>query len=443
MSFIRPGRGPVAGGAGTDPYPLYPAFDRNELPFHTASGSWGAQVPFEAPSPPVTTRQVTVTTTGDFDTEAAVDGTEITIGASFATSSTIHIKANDIDVILPNAYSTGGITIGDFNVAGKARIRIRRPTGEARGGRTGQIRSIGTGTGGGYHSDIIIDGVDNNGQSNFGGPDEDNNCFYLGAHTPAHRRIFIHNVRGLCGSHLGYMDFNHTLIANCSLRSSAVNRTTSGDAEGWGIRGYGTPLVIVDSHLETTRYHVIRPNTWNNDNEYFYLARSKIVNLSEGKIGWLGLKLTDPAWGFYWGAWVIDCDIYAGADSTCNSSGDDGEPFLSYNCTYTRIKNNRFYVGGTANVITWDVTDMTTDRNAAISVCNADATLVSNGRAPLPSDAQSSDADLATNTFYTLTGRPSWGGCGDPTGITLPNGWSLDNGNTDGAYGSDICAAIW
>ena len=429
--------------SGTDPYPLYPSFDRNELPFHVAAGSWGAQVPFQAPSPPVTTRQVTVTTQEQFQTEAAIAGTEITIGASFASSSQVNITADDIDVILPNAYTIASVIFGTGNLAGKSRMRIRKPVGESRGGRTGRLTLWGTGSGGGRHSDIIIDGVDNNGQSSFGNPGEDNQCFNFGDNSAnKHQRLLIHNVRALCGASLGFMDVDHTLIARSSFRSSAVNRTTAGTAEGWCIRGFGTPMVIVDSHLETTRYHVIRPNTYDNANEYFYLARSTLYAGSEGKIGWLGNKLGDPAFGFWWGAWVTDCDIFSAATPTC-ISGNKGQLLDPSHSTYTRVRNNRIFSAGTGNDITWAGADLTTERNSAISRCNGDATLISRGRAPLPADAHSSDADLATNTFFTLTGRPAWGGAGDPTGITLPNGWSLNNGNTDGAYGSGICAAVW
>jgi hypothetical protein len=424
----------VAPAGAADPYPLYTSFDRNELPFHTAAGSWGAQVPFEAPTPPTTTRSVTVNTTGEFNTEAAVAGTAVTVGTSFSESSLVTVNANDVDVIVPNGISIGGIMIGTFNGTARARIRVRKATADSRGGRIGEYRVQTCASG--EHTDLIVDSVDNNGAGSFGNSAEDNMAFVLNG-----SRVFIHNVRALCGQALGFQDAKHVLIALCSLRSSAVDRTTANRNEGWCIRGHGSPLVIVDSHLETTRYHVIRPNTYDNDNEYFYIARSKLVNLSESKIGWLGNKVADPAFGFWWGSWVKDCEIYSAATSTCSSEGGTESQVLSLStCTYSRITGNTFYSGGTGNNITWAQSNLTSERNASITAANADSTLSSRGRVPLPSDAHSSDSDLATNTFSTLTGRPSWGGAGDPTGITLPNSWTLNNSNTDG---DPTCAAVW
>jgi len=434
----------VAGGGGTDPYPLYASLDRNELPFHTAAGSWGAQVPLQAPTPPTTTRNVTVTTAGGFYTEAGVDGTQITIGADISDSSAdlLAIRGSDIDVILPAGRTIGGIMLGQYFSAGGSRVRIRKADGDTRGGRMGQFRIQPT-TGTAW-TDIIIDGVDSNGAGDFGNAAESNMGVYLDDSGVIPQRVFIHNVRALSPQAMGFFQANHLVIAACSFRASAVDRGTATRNEGWCIRGHGTPFVIVDSHLETTRYHTIRPNTNDASNEYFFIARTNIVNLTEGKMGWLGNKLTDPAWGFYWGAWVKDCNFYSSATSTCSSGGGTDSALLSLlSCSYSRITGNTFYSGGTGNAITWTSTNLTNERNEAITTGNADSTLVSRGRAPLPADAHSSDVNLATNSFATLTGRPSWGGAGDPTGITLPNGWTLDNNCDDNYGGAPTCAAVW
>lgn len=434
--------GPIAEEGATAPYPLYTSFDRNELPFHTASGSWGAQVPLEAPTPPTTTRQVTVTTTGQFGTEAAVAGTEITIGADFSESSLVGINASDIDVILPAGRSIGGLMLGGSGSPGCSRVRIRKAPGDTRGGRMGQFRiqpAITT-----PWTDVILDGIDMNGSGAYGGASEKNMCLYLDDTGLQPTRMFIHNVRGICGQALGFLQIDHLMIALCSFRASAVSRTTAERNEGWCIRGHGSPMVIVDSALETTRYHTVRPNTANAPNEYFYCARTQIVNLSESKIGWLGNKLSSPAFGYWWGAWVLDCDIYSAATATCVSDEGTDSALLSVTTTtYSRIMNNRVYSGGTGNSITWSGSNLTSERNSAISAQNANSTLEGLGRVPLPSDAHSSDADLATNTFHTLTGRPAWGGAGDPTEVPLPNGWTLDNDNDDDYGGAPTCAAVW
>jgi hypothetical protein len=429
---------PWLANTASDPYPLYPSFDRNELPFHTGAGSWGAQVPFEAPDEPTTTTAVTVTTVSGFNTAAATNGTQITIGAGFPAgfNDVLTINANDIDVIVPNGRSTSGISISSYLGTGRQRIRIRKADADERGGTIGQLRVWQLSSG--STTDLIIDSIDVNGEGNFGGAAENNMAFVF---NDSQERIFIHNVRALCGQALGFMQANHIMIAASSLRSSAVDRTTASRNEGWCYRGHGTPVVIVDSHLETTRYHVFRPNTNNVDNEYLYVKNTKLVNLSESKIGWLGNRLADPSFGYWRGAWVTGCEIYSAADSTCAGGGGTESQVLSLStCTYSRITNNTIYSGGTGNAITWALSNLTSERNSAISSANADTTLVGTGRAPLPSDAHSSDTELATNTFSTLTAKPAWGGAGDPTGITLPNGWTLNNDNTDG---SPTCAAVW
>lgn len=58
------------------------------------------------PADPVTTRQVTVNSASEFNTEAAIAGTEITVGSSFPGD--VEIRADDIDVIMPNNLSIDG-----------------------------------------------------------------------------------------------------------------------------------------------------------------------------------------------------------------------------------------------------------------------------------------------------------------------------------------------
>ena len=73
---------------------------------------------FSYPADPVTTRDVTVNTASEFNTEAAVAGTRITVGSSF--TGNVVIAANDIDVVMDN-----GLTIsGNFQISASiSRIR--------------------------------------------------------------------------------------------------------------------------------------------------------------------------------------------------------------------------------------------------------------------------------------------------------------------------------
>ena len=69
---------------------------------------------YSTPADPVTTRQVTVTSASQFNSEAATNGTEITINSSF--SGNVTITGNDIDVIMSNgATITGNLQLGSFS----------------------------------------------------------------------------------------------------------------------------------------------------------------------------------------------------------------------------------------------------------------------------------------------------------------------------------------
>lgn len=72
------------------------------------------------PADPETTREVTVTTALQFNNEARVDGTKITIGNSF--SGSITIAGSDIDVVMDNAYTiAGNTTIGNPSYSERVR----------------------------------------------------------------------------------------------------------------------------------------------------------------------------------------------------------------------------------------------------------------------------------------------------------------------------------
>lgn len=70
---------------------------------------------FSYPADPVTTRQVTVNSASEFNTEAQVAGTQITVGSSF--TGNINIPANDIDVLMDNSLTING-GLGSFSAMG-------------------------------------------------------------------------------------------------------------------------------------------------------------------------------------------------------------------------------------------------------------------------------------------------------------------------------------
>ena len=145
----------------TSSYPHYPALNLNDIPWHTAAGGWGPQVRLEAPALPVTTRSVTVNSRTEFNSAASTAGTRITVATGWPGNTVATINANDIDVIIPAGVAVGAIEMGGWpRTSPLARIRIRGTTpGTHSGGRMGQYRDYS------LVSDVVIDGIDINGDS--------------------------------------------------------------------------------------------------------------------------------------------------------------------------------------------------------------------------------------------------------------------------------------
>lgn len=75
---------------------------------------------YSMPADPVTTREVTVTSATQFNTEAATAGTKININVSFAGN--IQIAADDVDVVMSNdATITGNLTLGPSGYVNRIR----------------------------------------------------------------------------------------------------------------------------------------------------------------------------------------------------------------------------------------------------------------------------------------------------------------------------------
>ena len=69
---------------------------------------------YNTPADPVITREVTVTSSAQFNSEAQTAGTRIIVNTSF--SGSVSISANDIDVVMSNSATiTGNLTLGGYN----------------------------------------------------------------------------------------------------------------------------------------------------------------------------------------------------------------------------------------------------------------------------------------------------------------------------------------
>ncbi len=369
-----------------DPYPLYPSFDRSTVPWHTASGGWGPQVVIQAPTLPTTTRSVTVNTTGQFNTEAAVSGTQITIGTSFSGASVVSITASDIDVIIPSGRVIGAIQIGSFGGSTPyARIRIRGSTpGSHSGGRMGQLRSQNAA---GTTTDVVLDGIDLNGDSSYGGG-ETNQAFRCDIN-----RMAVLNCRVISAGYIWLGATSHLFIGNSNFYHGAAARASVGYVEGWGIRNQKGPMTIVDSRIQGTRYANVRAQAIGNADEVLYIGNTLLVNVAEGQTLWAWEDLQGGTTFQGEGVLMENSAIYTHTATGCNVGGAD---IRTSDVTWAEIKNNTFYGAGNS------VFTQTTINNAI------------------------KGGGVGTgNTFNTLTTVPAWAGPGDPTLVPLPSGLTL------------------
>jgi hypothetical protein len=392
--YLRSRSGAAASPSSSDPYPLYPALDRNTIPWHTASGAWGPQVAIDSPTLPTTTRSVTVNTTGQFNTEAAVAGTEITIGTGWAGNTSVSILASDIDVIIPSGIAIGAVQISSFgSPTPYARIRIRGSTpGLHSGGRMGQLRAQGAA---GAITDVVVDGIDLNGDSNYGGA-ETNQAFRCDV-----TRMAVLNCRVIAAGYTWLGGTRHLVIANSNWYHGAATRAQAGFVEGWGLRNTRGPITIIDSRIQGTRYVNVRSQSTGNTEELLYIGRSVLANAAEGQTLWVWEDLNlGPYTGE--GGLIEDCDIYTHSAVGCNYAAE----IRTSDVDWCEIKNNNFFGAGTS-VFTQTIINNSVKGGGAAT----------------------------GNTFSTMTTLPSWGGPGDPTAVPLPAGLTLIDGEGVCPYG--------
>jgi hypothetical protein len=361
-------------------YPLYPSLDLAAIPWHTAAGPWGAQVPLQAPALPVTTRQVSVSTPQAFNQAAAVAGTQITVTAGWAGNSMVSINASDVDVILPAGVAIGAVEIGAWpRTTPIAKVRIRGSTpGTHSGGRMGQFRAAPGAAG--IYTDVVIDGIDLNGDSSLGGG-ETNQAFRVDV-----TRMAVLNSRVIAAGYTWLGSARHVVIANSNFYHGGATRAATGFAEGWGIRNTGGPFTVVDSRIQGTRYHNIRTQSVGGSGELLYIGRSTLVGVAEGRTAWMWNNLNNGPW-FGQGAIVEGNSIYTYAAAGCGF----GAEISSANVTWSRVANNRFFGGGTA----------------------------------VFGSVSANSGGTEGNTFAALGSLPAWSGPGDPRQVPLPNGMAV------------------
>jgi hypothetical protein len=278
-----------------------------------------------------------------------------------------------------------------------SRIRVRGSIGGAtRGGRIGQVRGFAA-------HDVVIEGVDMNGQGESATGGESNQAVRDG--SPGYvgniRWAFI-NCRMIAGAYGWLGTFYHVAILNCTMYAGAATRAQAGIVEGWALRMTGGPIAIVDSRIQTTRYTVIRTQSSNQPDELCYIGRSTIVGVAEGRALWMWNDLNNPGVTPGLAQIVEDCDFYTWTSGGCGF----GFEITNVDLAYSRIRRCRFFNGGSAT--------------ASQSTLNS-----------IAAGGTGSHDYSDSNTFLPLPAtEPAWPGPGDPRLVPLPNGWSVIAGES-------------
>lgn len=355
------------------PYRWYPKLDLSRVPFHVAAGPWGPRAPIAAPAEPMTNRNVRVNSAAEFIAEAARPGTQITLGAQFIGPVMVTSDVSDLDVIVPPGHRIARLTIGRYSPpSATQRVRIRGTTpGTHSGGVVGSIVFASTGA----IRDIIIDGIDLNGDDGNGGN-------LLWHFVKDAERVAIVNVRGHGvgpGSLGGGSDM---VIAGNRIITAARSREINGYPEGWGIRAGGTRIVVFDNRIDGSRYHRVRVHPEPGPPQYAWVAGNTFVDPFEGRIlsafNYFGTRQR------YAALWGICNRVYA--HSTCVTPSFDGQ-----HADYAMLTHNAFF--GNLNRTTQQTVQA----------------------------MHGSGRDYLTgNTFSPWRAPPAWDGPGDPTVVPLP-----------------------
>jgi hypothetical protein len=319
-----------APGAATEPYRWYPKLDLARIPFHHSDGPWGPRAPIKAPAPPVTHRSVRITSAPQLVAEAKVPGTQITIDADYIGHAVLFGNVSDIDIVVPPGRTISQLWVGSYNPRSTTqRVRIRGTTpGMHSGGRLGRIIFYSNPA-----TDLIIDGVDLNGEDGEGGN-------LLLQFQMSAERVAVVNVRGhaVGPAHLG--GGTDMVFAGNRIMSGARERQINGYPEGWGIRAGGR-IVVYDNRIEGTRYHRVRVHPGEAKRpEYAWVANNTFVDRHEARI-FDAQEVTGKRSHTYAGVWVICNRVYA--HSTCISPSFDAG-----HADYAKLTSNNFFGSFTA-----------------------------------------------------------------------------------------------
>lgn len=388
---------PVAGSGagGTNPYAHYTALDKNTIPWHVASGFWGAQSSIaEANAPTGSLTNVNAANFAELESAVLAGSRRITLTASIdGNGNEINngVALHDIEIIVPSGLVLKNVRFGAiFNdLVQSARIRIRGST-------------LGVyGTGGQIHhldfcnwDDIIIDGLDVTGPGSFASGGSHWSIIsraFGGLHA---ERLAVQNCKGRCGGYWYIGDSSDAVFANCSVITGEDLPVGGVDTEAWATRfAFGTNGNIVvyncDFRVNEARgtsdgHYRIRCHP-SNLLRYVYVSNCRLVNNADGQMLWshsaAGNSNVDG--GNSASTWLVNTEMFA--DSSVTPAIVIGDTLAA------RVQGNTIRA---ANV----------NSDSFISFSPSNTTPVAD---PLASG----------NSYFGYSAPGSWLGPGDPTAL--------------------------
>lgn len=363
---------------GAEPYIWYPALDKQLFLPHVSSGVWGPQSTVkEAVAPSGTLTDVTASSVAEMEAHIYTPNRRITLTGDINGGVFNDGNITDVDIIVPPGRIFRNCFFGNFDGSRNTnRLRIRGSTvGSFSGGQIHQLRFFGSAS----SSDLIIDGVSASGPGGNAG---------ALVTDIALNRMAITNVRAQCGGYF-YIGVSANLtVTGCSILTGVG---TVSQVEAWGIRcsheTTGNVLVYgCDIRSSTNRsnqaYHRFRCHP-DPGLDYVWVYGNTLIDRVQSRIFWI-----DAAAGSGTGdaraAWVQNNLIIA-------ASADSSPPAIE---------------GG--------------DVGYAYAIDNdfRSTTFLSNSNISMSGTALTDKTSIANTYTTTLGSDPSWGGAGDPTGIS-------------------------
>jgi hypothetical protein len=315
---------PAPGAPVAQPYRWFPALDLARIPFHMAEGPWGPRATVVAPEPPVTNRIVKVTSAAQLVSEARVPGSQIVVEASYIGHVMIAGDVQDVDIVVPEGKRIAHLVVGRYSPPSVTRrVRIRGATpGQHSGGTIGGLVFHSAQT-----SDVIIDGVDLNGEDGKGGN-------LLWHFSRGADRVAIVNVRGHGVGPGSIQRGSSIVIAGSHFVTGARAREANGYPEGWGVRG-GDRLIVYGNRIEGNRYHRLRLHPEPGTEQYAWVANNTLVDAHEARILSVFNANARNTYRFG-GLWAVCNEVYL--HSKCMPPSFDGQA-----ADYAMLTSNAFY----------------------------------------------------------------------------------------------------